>query len=89
MHAVVGKHFFPDANHRTGIALLRELLWKNDIKPGRWPANRTRAVRDASHRVRNEIEPIRLDTLYSYDGLYLVWWRYFVDVLRNPKSTDE
>lgn len=23
MHAVVGKHFFPDANHRTAIALLR------------------------------------------------------------------
>ena len=85
MHAVVGKHFFPDANHRTAIALLRDLLWSNGIKPGKWPADRTREVRDRSHDIRQKIEPVRLDTLYRYDRLWLVWWRYFVDVLRNPE----
>lgn len=26
MHAVIGKHFFDDANHPTAVALLRKLL---------------------------------------------------------------
>jgi hypothetical protein len=89
MHAVVGKHFFPDANHRTAIALLRDLLWANGIHPGNWPTDQTRAVRDESHRVRDEIEPVTLDTLYRRDKLYLVWWRYFVEVLRHPEPLEE
>jgi hypothetical protein len=42
-------------------------------------------VRDRSHDIRQKTEPVRLDTLYRYDRLWLVWWRYFVDVLRNPE----
>lgn len=83
MHALAGKHFFPDANYRTAIALLRDLLWANGVKPGKWSPERT--ARDESHEVRAEIEPVRLDTLYRRDGLFLVWWRYFFDVLRDPK----
>ena len=81
MHAVVGKHFFPDANHRTAMALLRKLLRDNGIDPGDWSPDRTRTVRDESHEVRREVPPIHLDTLYTRDKLYLLWWRYFVDVL--------
>lgn len=64
MHAVVGKHFFEDANHRTAIALLRHLLHANGICPGEWPSERVSEVRDESHTVRREIQPVRLDTLY-------------------------
>lgn len=88
MHAVVGKHFFPDANHRTAIALLRELLVMNNIKPGTWPAERTKEVRQRSHDVRKMIEPVRLDTLYERDWLWIVWWRYFLDVLRHPEEIE-
>lgn len=83
MHAVVGKHFFPDANHRTAIALLRKLLRDNGIVPGSWSPARTAVVRDESHEVRRKLPPIRLDTLYKRDELYLVWWRYFVDVIEK------
>jgi len=85
MQALVGKHFFPDANHRTAIALLRQLLMRNDMIPNDWSIERTRAARDESHAVRKQIPPIRLDTLYKPTRLYLVWWRYFVDVL-DPAS---
>jgi hypothetical protein len=88
MHAVVGKHFFPDANHRTAIALLRDLLLMNNIRPGKWPAERTKEARQESHDVRKEIEPVRLHTLYRRDRLWLVWWRYFLDVLRHPEKIE-
>lgn len=89
MHAVVGKHFFPDANHRTAIALLRELLTENGVQPGRWDPTLTAQVRDESHKVRNEIEPVRLDTLYEIDKLYYVWYRYFLLLLRDPQPLEE
>lgn len=81
MHALVGKHFFPDANHRTAIVLLRKLLRDNGIEPGEWSLERTRQVRDESHRVRRELPQIRMDTLYERDPLFDVWYRYFQDVL--------
>lgn len=84
MHAVAGKHFFPDANHRTALALLRTLLHENGIVPGRWPVDVSRQAVLRSHIVRREMEPIRLDTLYRHDRLFLVWILYFKIVLRNP-----
>jgi len=87
-HAVVGKHFFPDANHRTAIATLRRLLRKNDLPPADWPPDRVRAVRDESHQVRKEIEPVRLDTLYQRDPLYDVWRQFFGEV-RIARETEQ
>lgn len=84
MHAVAGKHFFPDANHRTALALLRELLRENDIPPGKWPPEMSKQTVLYSHRVRAEIEPVRLDTLYRQDRLFLLWVLYFKTVLKNP-----
>jgi len=81
MHAVVGYHFFEDANHRTAIALLRRVLRDNGISPGEWPTKRVREVRDESHEVRRESPRVRLDTLYEKDELYDVWYRFFTDVL--------
>lgn len=81
VHAVAGKHFFPDANHRTAIALLRRLLRQNGIETGSWPSDLTRHVRDESHRVRAAIEPVHLDTLYRKDALFALWRAYFETVL--------
>ena len=81
MHAVVGKHFFPDANHRTAMALLRRLLRDNNIEPGKWPIERTKRVRDESHAVRAELSRITIDRLYERDDLFEVWRQYFDDVL--------
>jgi len=81
MHAVVGKHFFEDANHRTAIALLRKLLADNDLDVDPWSTDRVRAARDDSHAVRQDIPPVRLDTLYEKDDLYRVWYEFFTDVL--------
>jgi len=85
MHAVAGRHFFPDANHRTALALLRKLLKDNGIPPGAWPPDISKQTVIYSHRVREEIENIRLDTLYKKDRLFLVWLLYFKTILRNPR----
>lgn len=88
MHAVVGKHFFRDANHRTAVALLRELLRDNGIDPGTWSIERLEEVRDESHEVRREIEEVRLDTLYQRDELYEVWLSFFKDEF-DPKPLEK
>jgi prophage maintenance system killer protein len=81
MHAVVGKHFFPDANHRTAVVMLRRLLDENGIEYTPWSVDRLEAARDDSHTVRDEIENVRLDTLYRKDRLYDVWLEFFEDEL--------
>lgn len=81
MRAIVGKHFFPDANHRTAVAVLRRLLHENGIEPGDWPIDRTERALRESHRARRESPSVRLDTLYERDELFRVWRRYFEDVL--------
>jgi len=45
IHALVGKHFFPDANHRTAIVTLRKLLRDNGMEPGEWSTERVKRVR--------------------------------------------
>lgn len=81
MHAIVGKHFFSDANHRTAVALLRKLLRENGIVHGAWSLERLKAARDRSHDVRQDIEQVRLDTLYRRDKLYEVWLEFFQEEL--------
>lgn len=87
VHAIAGRHFFPDANHRTAIATLRTLLRQNGIAPGRWPTHLSKEATIRSHTVREEIENICLDTLYRRDRMFLVWVLYFKQVLRL--SADE
>lgn len=82
VHAVAGREFFPDANHRTAVASLRGLLRENGIQPGRWPPDVSRATAVRSHRIRREIANVCLDTLYRRDQLFLVWLLYFKAVLR-------
>jgi len=84
VHAVAGRHFFPDANHRTAIVTLRKLLKDNGIEPGYWPPEISERAVIRSHKVRKEIENIRLNTLYVRDRLFLVWLLYFKTVLKSP-----
>lgn len=82
MQAFVGKHFFPDANHRTGVVLLREMMARNYLNPSDWSIERTRKAREESHNVRGEMDLITLADVYRRDTLYEVWHNYFGDVLR-------
>lgn len=88
MHAVVGKHFFPDANHRTATVLLRRLLAENDIEYEPWDIDRLRRARVDSHTVRREIDPVELDTLYRRDPLYELWLKFFIDELVVIRDTE-
>lgn len=87
MHAIIGKHFFPDANHRTAAATLRRLLRTNGIDHQEWSFKRIEVAREESHDIRREIEAqddmkgIRMDTLYRKDALYDVWLAFFEDEL--------
>lgn len=89
MRALVGRHFFRDANHRTAIALLRDLLEENGLKQPPWPTARSRQAIKESKKVRkhmkNHSTSVTLDTLYEYDRLYWVWWKHTVDVVEIPK----
>lgn len=81
MHAFVGKHFFPDANHRTAVALLRTLLSENKIAYEEWSVEHLKNTRKLSHDVRRDIEPVELDTLYRRDELYRLWRQFFQEEL--------
>lgn len=80
MHAFAGKHFFPDANHRTALATVRATLRQNDVEVGRWPQERTERAVEESKRVRRSLD-IDMSNLYSKDGMYHVWLDYFEEVL--------
>ncbi len=86
VHAVVGVHFFPDANHRTAVATLRRLLRENQIWWDEWSADRLREARKTSHEVRLEGDDVTMDTLYREDELYQVWYEFFEDELSGVEQ---
>lgn len=77
MHAMVGVHFFPDANHRTAAATLRRLMRENRIVWKEWNSQALREVQKTSHRVRRKISDVTMDDLYREDELYDVWLDFF------------
>lgn len=85
VHAVAGKHYFPDANHRTAIATLRELLQENGLDeyvhwPERFPAE---AITE-SKTIRGELS-IDLSTLYRRDELFEHWLNFFDEAVNHPE----
>lgn len=90
VRGVAGRQFFPDANHRTAIALLRKLLKENGMAQPQWSPWAIQATRRESKRqILQKIEDneaIRLDTLYERDTLYQVWRDFFERELSLPKS---
>lgn len=79
MRAIVGLHFFPDANHRTGMATLYALLDANGVAPtnGPWPGSEIEKAVLYSKIHRGLVTPVRFDTLWLCDELYQHWEQYF------------
>lgn len=79
VRAIVGLHFFPDANHRTAMATLNLLLNLNGIERFRWRDDQYKTTIFKSKLLRKYIIDVRFDNLWSKDELYHLWHRYFVD----------
>lgn len=88
VRAIVGLHFFPDANHRTAMATLNVILQLNGISPVRWSDRRYKTAIFKSKMIRRFILDVRFDNLWCKDELYLLWHRYFVSRLYNMPSYD-
>ena len=80
MRAWTGKHFFPDANHRTAIAILRNILLNRGFIPGTWSTERSKQAIRESKRERTKRE-YTLDSIYERDSHFVTWKSYFIDVL--------
>lgn len=78
VRAISGKHFFPDANHRTAMASLNAVLRLNGISvPDAWPGNEIGRTVLKSKFIRNFIVDIRFDNLWERDEHYWLWHRHF------------
>lgn len=79
VRAIVGLHFFHDANHRTAMATLNTLLQLNDIERFEWGEEDDRYMTAIfkSKLIRKHVINVRFDNLWSKDELYLLWHRYF------------
>ena len=85
LRAIAGLHFFPDANHRTGMNSLSVLY--NTLSDESLPIGPDieRVVLE-SKIARHLLSNIRFDTLWKRDALYDVWHRYFRLVLCDDGS---
>ena len=88
VRGVAGRQFFPDANHRTAISLLRDVLYQNGIPQPSWSSTHSALAREQSKKIiLNKIhknESIRLDTLYERDNLFQLWCQFFERELALP-----
>lgn len=81
VRALVGLHFFPDANHRTAMTTLNTILAMNDIVPISWRDKRYRTAIFKSKLMRRFVVDVRFDTLWYRDELFRNWQRYFREIL--------
>jgi len=87
VRAISGKHFFPDANHRTAIGSLKALLRLNGIQPPCWPGKHLDRVVLKAKFVRNFVIDVRFDNLWRRDELYRLWHRHFKSVFYDLETT--
>lgn len=83
VRAIVGFHYFPDANHRTAMASLNTLLSLNGLNRFRWDDDKYGETIFKSKLIRKYIIDVRFDNLWSRDELYILWHRYFLDRFYN------
>ncbi|WP_382274581.1 hypothetical protein [Halovivax cerinus] len=85
LRAIAGLHFFPDANHRTGMSSLAVLY--ETATGDRLPVGQQieRVVLE-SKLARHLLSDTRFDTLWKRDPLYDIWHRYFQFVLCDDGS---
>jgi hypothetical protein len=81
MRALVGKHFFPDANHRTAMMTFRYLMGENGHSPPPLDIESIERITRDSKKVRRDIVDVRFDTLWEKDELYAVWCAFFRESL--------
>jgi hypothetical protein len=84
MRAIVGLHFFPDANHRTAMATLRGMMKDNGIEPFETSGDveeMTVEVLGRSKDLRRHEVDIDMDNYYEKDRLYEAWLDYFEKTL--------
>lgn len=86
VRAVVGLHFFPDANHRTAMSTLNLLLELNGIDRFKWNDDQYETKIFKSKLLRKYIIDVRFDNLWCKDEMYLLWHRYFVDRFYDIKD---
>lgn len=79
VRAIVGLHFFPDANHRTAVSTLAAVLREQDyLSPeSTWPFEWIDIAVTRSKLLRGYHCDVRFDTLWERDELYYHWERYF------------
>lgn len=87
MRAIAGLHWFPDANHRTGMTLLEIILDRNDLDsdplPGRF---RNRGVLRSKLLRLLHINSTTLCDLWKRDIYYQHWYEYFLDVFDDTRT---
>ncbi|MFB6141911.1 MAG: hypothetical protein ABEJ30_01050 [Halorientalis sp.] len=76
LRAFAGLHWFPDANHRTGMNALSVPYRTLTGSPLPAASGVERTVLE-SKLSRHLLSGVRFDTLWKRDTLYLVWHRYF------------
>lgn len=77
LRAIVGIHFFPDANHRTAMATLSFLLDVNNIQYPELPGDGVERAVLKSKLIRTLLVDVRFDNLWEKDELFVHWNRYF------------
>jgi hypothetical protein len=91
VRALVGLHYFPDANHRTAMNSLYGLLSRNGLAPDEsdgldcgvdhWPFDSIDIAVTRSKLLRSYHCNVKYSTLWERDELYQHWERYFRDNL--------
>ena len=91
MRAMVGLHFFPDANHRTGMASLYGILKQNGVAPPheKWPGPDIGKRVTQSKLLRSLHSLVRFDSLWVRDELYHHWHRHFRELLCTDETPPE
>ncbi|WP_263020631.1 hypothetical protein [Natronobiforma cellulositropha] len=90
VRTISGKHFFPDANHRTAIGTLRAILELNDVPiPDRWPGEYIDHTILQAKFVRTFVVDVRFDTLWCRDELYHVWHRHFCTLFHDTDTAQQ
>jgi prophage maintenance system killer protein len=83
VRAIVGLHFFPDANHRTAMSSLYTILTENGLTPtaDRLTFDWIDVAVTRSKLLRAYHCDVTFSTLWQKDELYQHWLRYFRDNL--------
>lgn len=91
VRAIVGIHFFPDANHRTAMGTLYGLLQANDVAPpnDEWPPDGIDEAVLRSKLLRGLHCMTDFRILWLRDELYYHWYRFFTNALQDASTHAE